>query len=560
MRLLLPSFLALSMLASAAAPAAAAVNRRGKHKQKHPGGDNVLVVVGDDTANDTSDDPATVEVGFPTVEGGGSIDDMTITNGKRRKAHFKGMLMQWPATYSVTVELDDGTSVTAPVAGLDHTTAGSRTTVLLDGGYKVTLRMTNTANQVRAIVAHEDKFWDPTAITNVRVGDASDFSDLPHVVTTTRFVLNTNLQTQLPDSFGVGSGYTMTTTVKDAAGNVQDQSTQSLTMGDVDPIGPALERARVSVAPDGDIRVVSWTDGFDGSSSSVQAVLADDSGTELLSSLDDMPTATIRHFEYPTLTFDDPASAADEVYAVVIDTWDSAGSYLGSSDMEIVVEGLDLSPGGSTTDGHEFTIPIDGVETRGLASIVQTDASNFNVHVAIASGAVDGIDVAISAVSGPTADPENLSATAFDEWKRWATEGSAGSGTLDGGGSGTLTMVLLGEADAELGIDINTVSDLPDIAFKKRPGAPKGRLRSAKVRAIIDPIDWDASGTGSGTGTGSTTSTATTSPTSSDPAGGTTDGDVDANIGTSGGFSASASAGFGASASAGFGASASASP
>ncbi|GEM_PF-3012157 len=574
MRLFLSSLVSLAVLVSAAAPADAAFIRRGKIKLKNTTGYKVVVVVGDDTSNDSSDDPATVEVDFPTVSGG-SIPGQTMNNGKRRRAHFQDSFIDnFPQSAEIFMDLGDGTTLSAPIEGLEVVAERTESTVVLGDGYKATVRRFVNPNtgpledcieedvcltRWRVIVTHQDKFWDPAEIAAVRVGVGSAADDLPLILVTTRFTKNIP-ESAMPAGFDSGSSYTMATTVKDGLGNVLDSSTQTLTVGDVDPIGPDIERARVSTAPDGDVRVVAWTDGFDAGSGSVQAVLTDDGGSVLLDTLDDMATGTIRLFEYTTLTFDDPDLAADEVYEGTIDAKDAAGNALGSSDFEIVVEGLDPYDLGTNPDGTEFAVTIDGVETKGLIAIARTDATNFTLSVAIAAEAVESVEVNIFTVTGPTPDPENLEFAPFDEWKRWATEGDAGSGTLAGGGSASLEMVLLDDADQVLGLDISNVSDLPDVAFKKRPGAPKGRLRSAKVRAILDPIDWDASGTGTGSGTGSTSTTdaAASGLTSSDPAGSGTTSGVDANIGTSGGFDASASAGFGASASAGFGASASA--
>lgn len=47
-------------------------------------------------------------------------------------------------------------------------------------------------------------------------------------------------------------------------------------------------------------------------------------------------------FKENTLTFDDPAAAADEFYLMIVDLKDAEGNSLGSTEYSVVVEGLDV--------------------------------------------------------------------------------------------------------------------------------------------------------------------------------------------------------------------------
>jgi hypothetical protein len=71
-------------------------------------------------------------------------------------------------------------------------------------GLWVSSRGTNTPNEVRAVVFHEDKFWAPTTLVSVRVTDGMTMDVLPHILTTTRFPKNVPAS-RVPAGFGEGS-------------------------------------------------------------------------------------------------------------------------------------------------------------------------------------------------------------------------------------------------------------------------------------------------------------------------------------------------------------------
>ena len=532
--------------------AEAAIIRRGKIRKRGGIGYKVVVV----TSEAPGDTPiAEVDAGFPIVGGnGGSIPPQNLTVPSRHRKHFKGMLTQWPATYAVTVTLGDGTAVTAPIDGLEPTVAGSETLVLLDAGFKAKIRIANDL-QTKVVVFHEDKDWDPTIVTGVRVGDDTTFLDVPHQQTTARWV-KAIPASDVPDDFADGSSYVIDVTATDASGAVVDQTIRGEVLGGLPSDAPILESARVK-NKNGNVKVVTWTEGFNGKDNSVQTLIKDDTGAVLVSTLDDMPTRVARLYETRTLTFDDPSSAVDEPYDLVIDLFDSTGAVLGSGSVEVVVQGLilpdaivgltaattlyadaglsapststttttastgdlivggqgsvSLSPGAtadstasgdatSTTattadtvdqglnpDGVPFTVDINGETVKGVAAIVQLDATNFVLGVMVATDAASIVDANIIPISGPSPDPEVVSMAPVSEYKKYVSVGDTGIGTLDSGGSADLMQVLLNEEGGEEDIVfVFTWADFGTRPYKKRPGAPKGRLRSPKV----NPTFW----------------------------------------------------------------------
>lgn len=495
----------------------AAFIRRSKLKQRQPIRPVKIIVYTVEPPDD--DNPiASVDVGLPTVgDDGGSIPDQSLTRPNRHRKHFKGMLMQWPATYSITVTLGDGTAVTAPIDGLEPTVAGSETLVLLDGGFKAKVRIANDL-QTKVVVFNEDKDWDPTMVTAVRVGDDETFLDVPLQHTVARWVKNIPLS-DVPEGFGDGSSYVLDVTARDEAGNVVDQAIQGDVLGSTPSDDPILETARIR-NKNGNVKVVTWTEGFNGKSNSVQTLVTDDEGTVLLSSLDDMPTRAARLYETRTLTFDDPSAAADEVYEVVVDLRDSTGATLGSGSVEVVVQGLIVLPdsivdmtaatslqaslSASATadtadtadatvdeevnpDGVPFTVDVDGEAVSGVAAIVQLDATNFVLGVMVATDDAAWVDATILPISGPSPDPEVVTMAPVSEFKKYVSVGDAGIGTLDDGGTADLLQVLLNEEDEEEDIVfVHRTWAWYASTYKKRPRAPKGRLRSPKVNPSWD--------------------------------------------------------------------------
>ncbi len=318
--------------------AEAAFIRRSKLRQKNTSGYKVVVVVGDDTTNNEVN---TVEVNFPSVEGG-SIPNLSMQAYKGGRKHFKGMIMQFPATYSITVGVDDGdggtTTVSAPIEGLERGVPGSEADVVFENGLKATVRIVTAEGLTKVVFFHEDRFWDPDTVQSMRIGDGEISTELPFLRTTRRYVANVE-GAELPDDFGDGSGYTMSVAALDADGVVLDSSTQNLVVGQ-DPVGPGLSSTKVTETRRGDAKLVTWTQGFDGNTSSLQVSMVDEGGEVLISSLDDMPAKTIRQFTDLTLTFEDPASAADEAYGIVLTAYGDSDVALGATDLEVVVQGL----------------------------------------------------------------------------------------------------------------------------------------------------------------------------------------------------------------------------
>jgi len=127
---------------------------------------------------------------------------------------------------------------------------------------------------------------------------------------------------------------------------------------------------------------------------------------------------------------------------------------------------------------------------QGILSIAQVDATNFVLNVVLASDDIGLIEVQIEDTIGNPAQPEVLALdTPVNEWKRWVSKGDAGTGSFADGGSGTVGVVLLGEGDMELDVSVEGTDTLGTrLYLKKRPGAPKGRLRSPKVRAMVEVL------------------------------------------------------------------------
>ncbi len=120
----------------------------------------------------------------------------------------------------------------------------------------------------------------------------------------------------------------------------------------------------------------------------------------------------------------------------------------------------------------------------GWIALHQIDEGNFALNVQLASDAVGRLDVQIVDFAGNVPRPEALSLSPVDEWKKWVSKGDAGIGSPGDGGSAQLTVILLGENDREIAISTETVEVLGHKRRRgPRRGAPKGQVRSPKVRA-----------------------------------------------------------------------------
>jgi hypothetical protein len=79
--------------------------------------------------------------------------------------------------------------------------------------------------------------------------------------------------------------------------------------------------------------------------SSVDVIFSDYSGPEPIPTEISLTNPKLKNgkkiFKDNTLTFDDPAAAADEIYYLVVDLKNAEGNSIGSTEYTVVVEGLD---------------------------------------------------------------------------------------------------------------------------------------------------------------------------------------------------------------------------
>jgi len=451
--------------------AEAAFIRRGKLKKRVTVGYKVVVNTQWDESDPTDTPIDTVEVAFPTVgEAGGSDTIPPKTSGFRLKndKHFKGLISQFPATYSFSVTSSDAdgstTVIEAAVEGLEPI-AGSEATVELEGGIKAHLKVLDTG-YLKVRVFNEDGAWDPSVVESVALGGV----DVPYVRTTRRFIANVD-DSGLSADFGDGSSYTMAITAKDEDGTVVDSSTSSETVGGV-VSETDIAKVRLTQANSGKLKVVTTTDGFDTRDHSVQLLVTDGNGETIVSSLDDMAAKTERLWAMHTLTFDDPSSATDQPYGVVLNLFGSDGSSLGASDYEIVVEGivgLDTEP---PPEGQPISIATAEGEITGRMAIKQSDATNFTLSIALSTDQVEGITVEFTDLIGNPTQPEEV---AFDapvyQVRTWRNTGPVlNDGPLYGSNPWSVSALILNGDDAVIDTVTATFDELPSTAYKRSGG------------------------------------------------------------------------------------------
>jgi hypothetical protein len=465
-----------------AGTAEAAFIRRGKLKKKRTAGYRVVVVVGDDTTNN---EVHTVDVAFPALDGGGSIPDVTINKGTHARVRFVQnpgvpvLISSWGAVLEMVWNPPSGPVTAAAVLESPEPFApGATANVVTDSGLKATVRV-KANGTLKVTVFHEDKAWDATALGDVSISDGDMTHVLVQGMTTRRYKANVDTS-EVPGDLD-GLGYTLAVEAKDEAGNVLDSSTQTLVVGD-DPVGPALFKSRISDS-EGDVRLVTWTDGDGGAALDVSVV--DDAGKALLGAIDEMPVGFARLYSDRTLTFEDPTLAADEAYAAVVDLRSADGSSLGAAEVTLVVEGLDVVD----PQGTGFTVGPTDDRSAGLISIAQIDETNFALNVVVTTD-VAWVEVIFSDSTGPQPIPGELNLKApIEEHQKWEIKGLGGLGALADGGGANVTVTLLDEAGEVLDVAGAGVGGLPETVFsKRRPKAPKGQIRSPKVRSTVDVL------------------------------------------------------------------------
>lgn len=449
----------------------AAFIRRGKIRKRPHVGYKVVVITEWDESNPADDAIETVDVAFPSVGDAGGTDSIPPKDsGFRLKhdKHFKGLLSQYPATYSfsVTTNNDDGSTTVSevPVEGLEPT-AGSEATVELEGGIKAHLKVLDTGF-LKVRVFNEDGAWDTSLVASVAVGGV----EVPYVRTTRRFVGNLD-SSGLSDDFGDGSSYTMEVTAKDADGVVVDSMTSSETVGGVVSAND-IAKVRLSQTSSGNLKVVTTTDGFDTRDHSLQLMVTDGNGETVLSSLDDMAAKTERLWAMHTLTFDDPSSATDQPYGVVLNLFGSDGSSLGASDYEIVVEGLEVVDTAPPPEGQPISIATAEGEITGRMAIKQSDATNFTLSIALSSDQVEAITVELTDFVGNPSHPEEVTfESPVYQVRSWRNRGPVlNQGPLYGSNPWSVSALILDGDDVVIDTVTASFDELPTTAYKRAGG------------------------------------------------------------------------------------------
>ncbi len=475
-----------SILADAFSAEAAFI-RRNKLKKRPTTGYKVVVVTGDTTPGDSSDDTATVAVTFPSVAGGTIDDQLLDTPRHARTRHWDngGTLWTRAEVCHLRVAPPGGgggeTILTAPIEGV-LSPGGDPVDVLFDGGWKGRVKVTQ-AGSLRVTAFNEDKFWDPSELLGVFITTTDGEEEhLTHGNTTRRWVTNLG-PNDVPPGFDTGSAYTIGTTLLDAGGQVLDSQTLSLSVGDQSE-GPVLGKVRATATGSGDLKISTRVDRPAGEGASVQILATDSEGTQLLSSLDDMPTRTARLYGDTTLTFDDPSGAVDQVYGLVVTARGADGSLLGAADAEVVAQGLTGTGATVDPDWTPITLVIDGVEVPGAVTIVQLDATNFAIAAELGTDRVDSVEFEITDLIGNPSIPETVESSVQDEERRYVSKGTAGLGALETGGTVAIDVVLLDALGDEIGLLGATVAGVPETVYARGKDEEDGDLSAS--------ISWSA--------------------------------------------------------------------
>ena len=339
-------------------------------------------------------------------------------------------------------------------------------------GVRVRLRTTGD-DGVRIAVRNQDSLWNPEALSPVLVSDGLGEVELDEGILRLTHMSDFDLSVLPPLADLEGAVYTASISLLDADGTLVEQRLDLDAVGE-DGIDTGFEKVKVTETRRGDLRVVAYSRGV---AAELQVDARDEGGLPLISDSSSEPAGVERWFADSTLTFEEPDLAADEVYNLVVDFLAADGSALGSSDYEIVVEGLDTGD----VERAPVTALVNGELVPAQVHIRQLDATNFELFVAVESGAVEFVGVSVLAQAGPPTIPEELSLGVHTQWTRWIVKGNAGTGTLGEGGLGSLELSLTDESGALIGYAGGTIRELPELMFSFGKGT-KSSASSASAK------------------------------------------------------------------------------
>lgn len=377
-----------------------------------------------------------------TLEGVGMVAD-------RPQVRFDGAV-----TGDGPYELSVDHNGTVETLSIDDLVLGGVPQWNLSSGLIVGVGGTDSDGGVKVFVEHALPDWDPGLLEAVSVDDIA----LTEGTTRWNFEVFVDITDVPADVVLEGADTLVTATVYDADGDVTDSRAELTPMGEAESEDGA-RKLKVTETNRGHVKVVAYTRSSEGADSVDVDVIDDETGDTLVSASSATPAGVERQYLSSSLTFEDPASAVDEVYSLQLGAFADDGSGLGDASIEVIVAGIGAS------QASEFEVSIDGEPVAGVASITQLDETNFELSVSLLSDTVAQVEVEIGAQAGSAPIPEAVTLGMSAEWCKWIVKGSAGTGGLADGGSATVQLTVVDAEGAVRDVEGGLVDALPAVMF-----------------------------------------------------------------------------------------------
>ena len=389
------------------------------------------------TTGDSADATGSVETTFTALDGGPALELGTMDDPRAVRGHYTmaaTLTGEGPYTYTMTAAIngEDQTFV-FPELTLDGPWVEDSTE---DGGVSIRMKLASNANGsgATALAGALDRDHDGGILDNLGGSLSSG--------TLTGGTLGTATVTRVTERYvgalsagdGVdptGFDYAVSTTIRNADGEVVDAVTEQVTLSDaVEDDG--LQTIKLRETRRGQTKVSTVTNSLDGDVGALEVQVTDlATGEYVLDAYDTEPVSVERWFQSSGLAFDPGEAPTGYIYFVLVDMIDTHGDPFGEQqEFEVSVDGLEAR---TAPNGDEFpdnTVSVFGAGgAQGIGTMELEEDGTFTFFFSYAgpdAGLVGGVNLIFEEpYEGPAPLETEINLSLALEWKKWVQKGAA---------------------------------------------------------------------------------------------------------------------------------------
>jgi hypothetical protein len=449
------------------------------------------------TTGDSTDAAGSVETTLTPLDGGPALEVGTMDAPRAVRANYSmtaELTGAGPYTYTMSAIIngEDQTFVFEELV-LDGAWVEDSTE---DGGVSIRMKLASNKNGegAEALAGALDRDHDGGILDNLggflsagtMTGGSLGAASLTRVAE--RYVGSLDGGDVDPTGFD----YAVTTTIRNADGEIVDTVSEQLTLSDaVEDDG--LQTVKLRENRRGQTKVATVTNSLDGDVGALEVQVIDAAtGAYILDAYDTEPVSVERWFQVGGLEFDPGESPDGYTYLMLADMIDSNGDPFGEQqEFEVSIDGLEAK---TAPNGDEFpdnTVAVFGLGGEGgIGTVEREDDGTYTFFFSFAgtdAGLVADVNLIFEEpYEGPAPLETEVNLPLALEWKKWVQKG--GESLPDTGVSVSVNVV------SEEGVVLDRVQTSADgtgTVYKTNDGGAKGTRKYGDILIDGVPLEFD---------------------------------------------------------------------